>query len=105
MRRIALVVLAVVAVACGGDDDAGSDGAIPAWVDGLTDADDLRADSVDGVTFYVSDSEGIVFVEDCDLADNDEGTGITQSGGEYGPTPRNQDGTGGENGYATVCPS
>ena len=63
---------------------------------------DTRADTVDGITFYVSDSARKVYAEDCSVTENAAGTGVAQAGGKYGPTPRNPDGSGGKSGYASI---
>lgn len=93
MRRLALALLVLIA-ACGDDEPSFN---LREFAEQVGAPDDLREDSVDGVTIYVSDSERVVYVEDCDTAENDDGTGITQRG-EYGPKDD-------ENGYASICPS
>lgn len=110
MKRWSIALIVVIGLgvnACSGDDSSDKSAdttttstattGLPDWLTGLGQQlpSDLRADG----DLYVSDSAQIVYAQDCDAA-----RAATSEGGKYGPKPRNEDGSGGANGYAFVCP-
>jgi hypothetical protein len=98
MRRLiaAAVTLLLLAAGCGSDGPAGPSG--EAEQPGYEIPEGAEKTTIEGVTVYVDEDERMIYTEDCDLAER-----ITEEGEEYGPVPRNDDGSGGETGYGSIC--
>lgn len=100
------VALALALFGCGDDDNGEEADAITpeAHSDQLSewaeqfDADLTRADDYEGHEVWLDEDQQTVYVQDCAAGEK-----ITGEGGPYGPTPRNDDGTGGANGWGLVC--
>lgn len=96
--RTTLAVLVVLLIGgCSGDDTANPT-TTTMWITSVADPAKMRTETHDGHTVWVDDEERMIYVEDCDTARQ------LTSDGPYGAQPRNEDGSGGANGYGFICP-
>lgn len=104
MRKLLAICglgLVLVLGGCGGDDDGGemkTGSDLPEWMDRFGDVDVERRE-VEGVEVFVDEENRMIYTENCDDA-----LRLSEEGQAFGPEPRNEDGSGGRNGYGTGCP-